>query len=158
MFRPLRRSKKEINENDITHLLSTSRRGILAVNGDGGYPYAIPINYYYDKEKQKIYFHSALSGHKSDALKSSDKVCFTVYGNEQILDEPWAPYMQSVVIFGKCHPIEDPAQVLYQVKRFAMKYYPDEATADREITESLHHMAMYEITIEHICGKQIQEK
>ena len=28
-----------------------------AVNGDDGYPYAIPINYLFDKENQKIFFH-----------------------------------------------------------------------------------------------------
>ena len=83
-----------------------SRRGVLAVNGDDGYPYAIPINYIYDREAQKIYFHGARAGHKVDALKACDKVCFTVYGNESIREEAWAPFMQSTVVFGRCRLVE----------------------------------------------------
>ena len=70
----------------------TARRGVLAVNGDDGYPYAVPINYFYDEAQEKIYFHSARAGHKVDSLTACDKVCFTVYGNESIREEAWAPF------------------------------------------------------------------
>ena len=30
-----------------------------------------------------------------DALKNCDKICFTVYGNETIKEETWAPYTVS---------------------------------------------------------------
>ena len=103
MFRPIRRKKNEISLPAAQQLLREARRGVLAVNGDDGYPYAIPINYLYDEAAQKLYFHGAKVGHKVDALKACDKVCFTVYGNETIKDEPWAPYWQSVVVFGRCH-------------------------------------------------------
>ena len=94
MFRPIRKKKNEIDVNVAQALLQNSRRGVLAVNGDDGYPYAIPVNYLYDTENQKIYFHGARAGHKVDALKACDKICFTVYGNEQIKEEAWAPFMQ----------------------------------------------------------------
>ena len=42
-----------------------------------------------------------------DSLKACDKICFTVYGNETVKEKEWAPYMQSVVIFGRCHLIEN---------------------------------------------------
>ena len=48
MFRPMRRASRAIPEEAAKHLLQQSRRGVLAVNGDNGYPFAIPINYYYD--------------------------------------------------------------------------------------------------------------
>ena len=83
-----------------------ARRGILAVNGREGYPYAIPINYYYDREAQKIYFHGARAGHKVEAIRACDKVCFTVYGGETIREEAWAPYLRSVVVFGRCRLLE----------------------------------------------------
>ena len=103
MFRPIRKKKNEIDVNVAQALLQNSRRGVLAVNGDDGYPYAIPVNYFYDTENQKIYFHGARAGHKVDALKACDKICFTVYGNEQIKEEAWAPFIQSLVVFGRCH-------------------------------------------------------
>ena len=59
MFRPIRRKKNEISLQAAQQLLREARRGVLAVNGDDGYPYAIPINYLYDEAAQKIYFHGA---------------------------------------------------------------------------------------------------
>ena len=144
MFRPIRKKKNEIDVNVAQALLQNSRRGVLAVNGDDGYPYAIPVNYLYDTENQKIYFHGARAGHKVDALKACDKICFTVYGNEQIKEEAWAPFMQSVVVFGRCHLLEAGPKATALLKRFAMKYYPNEQLADEEI--------------EHLSGKEIQER
>ena len=84
MFREMRRKKRELEKTVAEELLRSSRRGVLAVNGDDGYPYAIPINYIYDSEAQKIYFHGARVGYKVDALQRCDKVCFTVYGNQKM--------------------------------------------------------------------------
>ena len=103
MFRELRRKKNAVTDETAKELLKESRRGVLAVIGDEGYPYAVPVNYLYDEENNKIYFHGARSGHKYDSIKANDKVCFTVYGNEIVKDEEWAPYLQSVVVFGRCH-------------------------------------------------------
>ena len=89
MFRPIRRKKKEMDIDAAKELLQCSRRGVLAVNGDDGYPYAVPVNYFYDSDAGKIYFHGARVGHKVDALKASDKVCFTVYGNETVKEEAY---------------------------------------------------------------------
>lgn len=60
MFRDIRKKKNQISTEAAEQLLREARRGILAVNGREGYPYAIPINYYYDREAQKIYFHGAV--------------------------------------------------------------------------------------------------
>lgn len=156
MFRPIRKMKNEIDVNVAQALLQNSRRGVLAVNGDDGYPYAIPVNYFYDTENQKIYFHGARAGHKVDALKACDKICFTVYGNEQIKEEAWAPFMQSVVVFGRCHLLEAGPKATALLKRFAMKYYPNEQLADEEIEHAGKAVQMFEI--EHLSGKEIQER
>lgn len=158
MFRPIRKKKNQISDEAAKELLRTSRRGVFAVNGDDGYPYAIPINFLYDEDAQKIYFHGSRAGHKVDSLRACDKVCFTVYGNETIRDEPWAPYMQSVVVFGRCRLLESGEESLALVKRFAMKYYPDESLVDIEIAEGGKAVQMYEITIEHYSGKEVQER
>lgn len=55
MFRPLRRKKRAITDEEARELLATCKRGVFAVNGDDGYPYAIPVNYFFDAEHDKIY-------------------------------------------------------------------------------------------------------
>lgn len=159
MFRAIRNKINEIDRSATEALLMSNRRGILAMNGDNGYPYAIPINYFYDNETQKIYFHGAKAGNKVDALKASDKVCFTVYGNETIDEsEPWAPYVQSAVVFGRCHLLEPGPESIARLKDFAMKYYPNEELVDEQIALAGRATQIFEITIEHMSGKQVQEK
>ena len=158
MFRPMRRKKNEISREAAEELLRTSRRGVLAVIGDDGYPYAVPVNYYYDSENQRIIFHGSRVGHKADAIRNCDKVCFTVFGNERVMEEEWAPYVQSTVVFGRCRMIENREETLAEVKRLAMKYYPDEETAEEEIARSGNAVQIYEIEIEHISGKEVQER
>ena len=82
MFMPIRKKKNDIGAEAAEQLPIHCRRGILAMSGMVGYPYAVPINFYFDKESYKIYFHSAKAGHKIEALRACDKLCFTVYGNE----------------------------------------------------------------------------
>ena len=158
MFREMRRKKNEISIDMAKQLLASSRRGVLAMNGDDGYPYAIPVNYLYDDKAQRIYFHGAKTGHKVDALRACDKVCFTVYGNETVRTESWAPFMQSVVVFGRCHLMDAGSEATQRLKQFAMKYYPSEQLVDEEIAHAGKAVQVFEIEIEHMSGKEIQER
>jgi len=158
MFRTIRKKKNELTVKAAEALLQSSRRGILAVNGDDGYPYAIPVNYFYDGDARRIYFHGAKAGHKVDALRACDKVCFSVYGNERIKEEAWAPFMQSTVVFGRCHLVEDHAKSMVLLKQLAMKYYPSEQLADEEIASTGKAAQLFEIEIEHLSGKEVQER
>ncbi len=158
MFRAVRKKKNEISQDEAKNLLRSSRRGVLAVNGDEGYPYAIPINYLYDEENNKIIFHGAKAGHKVDSIKKNDKICFTVFGNETFIEENWAPYLQSVVVFGRCHLVENRDDTISLVKKFALKYYPNEDMVNEEIANSGKGVQMFEIKIEHLSGKKVQER
>lgn len=158
MFRKIRKKKNELDINATEKLLLDSRRGVLAMNGDEGYPYAIPINYVYDEDNKKIYFHGARVGHKIDALRACDKVCFTVYGNETIKEETWAPFMQSTVVFGRCHLMENDEKAMALLKFFAIKYYPNEQMVDEEIAQAGKAVQLFEIEIEHLSGKEVQER
>ena len=159
MFRTVRKTAHEIRVEDAKKLLRESRRGVLAVNGDDGYPYAVPINYLYDEETQVIIFHGSKVGHKVDALKRSDKVCFTVYGNETVeTDEAWAPFLESAVVFGRCHLVADRGESDALCRKFAMKYYPTEKMVDDEVATSGKAVRMFRLQIEHISGKKVQER
>lgn len=158
MFRPMRRMKRAISDEDARGLLAEGRRAVLAVNGDDGYPFAFPIDYRFDADANKIYFHGAKAGQKVDALRRSDKVCLTVMGNERLEDGEWASYVQSVVVFGRCRLVDDAAKTEAEVRRLALKYYPSAEEVERELEKYLSAVQLYEIEIEHLTGKQAQEK
>lgn len=158
MFRPMRRSKKEISTEAAKQLLLRQRRGVLAVCGDNGYPYAVPINYFYHPKTEKIYFHGAQAGHKADALRACSKVCFTVYGNETLKKESWAPFVQSVVVFGQCNLLKNSPQTTALLKQLALKYCPNEQLVEEEIARAGKAVQLFEICIEKLSGKEVQEK
>ena len=85
-------------------------------------------------------------------------MCFTVYGNETIKEDVWAPFVQSVVVFGRCRLVENGPEALARLKQFAMKYYPEEQLVDEEIAKAGRAAQLFEIEIEHLSGKEVQEK
>lgn len=157
-FRPLRRTNNAISEEAAKDLLKNEKRAVLAMNGEGGYPYAIPVNYYYDRENNKIYFHGAKQGQKYDLLDQDDKVCFTVYGNERHVEDDWAPILQSTVVFGRCKKLETNEETLDLLRKVALRYYPSKDEIEEEIASASTRVQIFEITIDHLCGKQVKEK
>ena len=158
MFRPIRKKKNEISPELAKQLLASARRGVLALNGEDGYPYAIPINYRYCEDENRIYFHGARAGYKVDLLKRSDRVCFTVCGDEAVKDEPWAPYVRSAVVFGRCRLLEPSPRTTQLVRQFAEKYYPSAELIEQELATAGKAVQMFEIEIEHLSGKEVQER
>lgn len=67
----MRRKRQQLSEEESISILERATSGTLALLGDGGYPYAVPISYVY--ADGRLYFHSALTGHKVDAVKACDK-------------------------------------------------------------------------------------
>lgn len=153
----MRRFKQALSKEECGQLLSTEKRGVLAVNGDGGYPYAFPINFYYSAADNAIYFHSAREGHKIDSLKNSDKVCFTAHDSGE-KSEDWSYFVKSVVVFGTAEEVTDESEKREKAKLFGMKYYPTEEELDKEIEKALCRVRITKISIAHITGKRVHEK
>ena len=154
----MRRIKQQITEEECLDVLAKEKRGILAVNGEGGYPYAVPVNFFCDTKTGKIYFHGAKSGHKLDAVKADDKVCFTTWDDGYLVEGDWAYHVSSCVVFGRASLVTDTDIALEKIRKFAMKYYPTVEEIDAEIRKSFAAAQMVMIDIEHISGKKVHEK
>lgn len=74
MFREMRRKKQLLSTADTIAVLNRMTSGVLALLGDNDYPYAVPISYVY--HENTLYFHSALAGHKVDAIAQNSKASF----------------------------------------------------------------------------------
>lgn len=158
MFREIRRTKNGISVEEAKELLRNNRRAALSVNGDDGYPYTIPVNFYYEEEENRIYFHSAKAGHKIDSIKASDKICFTTWNDGYLEDGDWAFYVLSCVVFGRARLIEDRKITEEKVRKLALKYYPTVEEVEEEIRKDINGVQLVEIEIEHISGKKVHEK
>lgn len=158
MFREIRRVKNQISQEAAKNLLRNNKRAAFSVIGDEGYPYTVPIDFYYDEDENKIYFHSAKKGHKIDAILANDKVCFTTWDDGYLEEGDWAYYVSSCVVFGRAHLVEDVDVAVEKIRKFALKYYPTKEEVEEEIQKDFKAVQMIVIDIEHISGKKIHEK
>ena len=104
MFREMRRKKQVLPEEVCTSILNRGTSGVLALMGDEGYPYAVPMSYVYDDGK--LYFHCAKEGHKLDAVRRCSKASFCVIDQDQIVPEEYTTYFRSVILFGTIRILE----------------------------------------------------
>lgn len=158
MFRSMRRHNQQVTQEECLRILGSSMRGVLAVLGDDGYPYTVPLDFLYDESDGRIYFHGAGEGHKIDAIERCDKVSFCVLGNGVSKHGDWALHITSVVAFGRIRKVTDRMKTLDRVRRLGLKYNPSAEDVDRELEQSKERVLCLEMEIEHITGKLVHEK
>lgn len=156
MFREMRRRNQQLDEAACERILSQARRGVLAVLGDEGYPYAVPMNFLYDDGK--IYFHCAQVGHKLDAIAACDKASFCVMDDGVLEEGSWWYHVNSVIAFGRIRRIEDHGVTISALYKLGKKYFPPDYDVDADIANSSPRVAILELTIEHLSGKHVREK
>ena len=150
MFRDLTRKKNKMNDMELVKLLKEGMFGVLGTISDNGYPYTIPLNYIF--YNNKIYFHSAKIGHKIDNILASEKVSFTVVGNEEIIPEKFSTKYQSVTLFGKAKILSGNKEILFEIIK---KYSPNYLVLGKEYVNKEYDSAIIvEIEIEYITGKE----
>jgi len=155
MFREMRRNKQSLNEDEIEKVLNRCTNGVLACIGDNDYPYAVPLSYVY--HNGKIYFHSAKSGHKVDAITKNSKVSFAVVDEDRIVSAEYTTYFRSVIAFGKAR-IAEGNEHLDAFRALVEKYSKDQKAEDkeREIINCKNALIIA-IDISHITGKEAIE-
>ena len=158
MFREMRRKNCVISTEAAAKILRDGEFGVLALTGDDGYPYAVPINY--AVEGNKIYFHSAKTGHKLDAIRRNDKASFCVVDKHDVIAEEFTTYFTSAIAFGRIKIIEDNADPdkLRGLELLADKY-SSTASPERRAKElgRLDALFVLVMTIEHLTGKAARE-
>ena len=118
-FREVARKKRALPAEECIRLLTEQKRGVLAVLGDDDYPYALPINHFYDSESGKLYFHSGKAGHKIDAMNRHNKASFCVYDKGYREPDKWALNIKSVIVFGTLEPVADYEEAMALCRRLS---------------------------------------
>ena len=159
MFREMRRFRQQVSTEVCKQVLKTERRAAFSVIGDDGYPYTVPINFYYDEADGKIYFHGAQTGHKLDAVRRCNRVCFTTWNAGTRRAGHWEWDVTSVVAFGRVSLVTDPGEVRDRLRQLAEKYYPTVDEVAQEMNRSEDKpVQVFAIEIEHMTGKLVNER
>ena len=154
MERKMRRFRQELSPAESIEILRKGKVAVMAVSGDEGYPYAVPLNYVYDNGY--IYLHSASQGHKIDALKRNPKCSVCVIERDDIIPEEFTSYFRSVIAFGKAEFITEHADKLRALQLLCEKYSPG-IDSRNEIDKCLNAVMIIGIRLESINGKEAIE-
>ena len=148
MFRQLTRKKQSLPTFRIVEILKKEKRGVLSVLGDNGYPYGLPINYWYNEENGRLYFHSGKKGHKNDAIAVNNKVSFCVMDEGYRNEGEWALNISSVIIFGKIQIVESFEEAMKRLEEVLRSLEAGEVPIDRTL-------ALYEegVSLVKLCNK-----
>ena len=133
-FREMRRKRQQLSNDESVAILEKATAGTLALLGDEDYPYTVPISYvYYDG---KLYFHSALAGHKVDAIRKCDKASFCVIEQDDVQPKKYTTFFRSVIAFGRIHIIEDEQEKLETARAIELLKQREQSQASLNSAES----------------------
>lgn len=156
MGKKMRRFKQLLSEDESIAILQSTTSGVLALCGEDMQPYGVPLSHVYDNGK--LYFHSALSGHKLELLNQNANASFTVIAQDELHPEKYTTYFRSVIAFGSVRIIEDDAEKLRTLEILGRRCNPNDAEGlNNEISRGISRCLMLEMTIDRITGKQAIE-
>lgn len=157
MFREMRRKNQKLSQEVCERILHRATSGVLAVSGDDGYPYAVPLSFAF--ADGCLYFHVAKSGHKLDALRRNPKASFCIIDQDQVVPQEYTTYFRSVIAFGSVRILEKEEDTRRGLDHLANKYCTNETRESREREIGALSKALYvvEMRIAHLTGKQAKE-
>ena len=155
----MRRKDKEIIDSiEIDEILSTAKIGRLGTSFNDK-PYITPVNFVHDIDK--VFIHSANSGHKLDNVRSNPNVCFEVEEVERpVIKEPICAstvIYRSVIMFGTIRFVDNKLQKIDALKKLIEKY-TNKPFLDSFTDSALGRVTVLEITVENISAKQSPAK
>lgn len=153
-MRPMRRANQALDAATCEAVLRRGRTGVLAVTGEDGWPYAVPLNYVY--AGGTLWFHCATEGHKVEAIRREPRVSFCVVDQDTVLPERFSTAYRSVIVFGTARIVREDAERRAAIQALTDKYCPD---VPREACEAFiaKHEAntlVLALTPTHISGKE----
>lgn len=156
MFRPMRRFRQQLPQEEAESILRRTTSGVLALLGDEDYPYAVPLSHVY--HNGKLYFHGAMDGHKADAVRRHPKASFCVIAADDVVPQRFTTHFESVIAFGRVREVKDPQEKREAIEALALRYGAQHMARGRaEIKDEWDRLLMIVLDIEHMTGKQSRE-
>ena len=157
MFRPMRRARQALSPQECQDILRRGTSGVLALAGDDGYPYAVPLSYVY--AGGKLYFHCAKAGHKLDAIARNPRASFCVVGQDIVAPLEYTTHYRSVIAFGRMTLVEGAEEARCALEQLGLKYAPMDSAQNRAayIEQDWDGVQVLKLTIEHLTGKECVE-
>lgn len=150
-----RKDREIINREEVLDVLSKCDTVRIGVYGKE-FPYVVPVSFGLSVRDNVpiVYFHCAKQGLKVDLLKENPNVCLEgdiFHGIVQTAHGITTRY-ESVIGFGTCTFVEEPAEVIYGMQSILDHYGYSDYPLNH--CSSLNHMLLGKIVLEKMTGKR----
>jgi nitroimidazol reductase NimA-like FMN-containing flavoprotein (pyridoxamine 5'-phosphate oxidase superfamily) len=156
----IRRAEYACDETWIREFLAQAEMGHLATHWEEQ-PFITPLLFWYDDDRQAIYFHSATAGRLNANSQRHPQACFEASRMGKLLASnvalEFALQYESVVAFGDLRLVVEEAEKLHALYSLIGKYFSGMTPGEeyRPITEQeLRRTAVYALSISSWSGKR----
>ena len=153
MFRPMRRFKQQLSREECLELLEKEKRGVLSLLGDEGYPYGVPLDFWYNPQDGCLYFHCAPEGKKLSCIARWPEATLTAAeaGEGDFFSVCYA----SAVLRGRITVVEDEGEKYEALLAITRRYCPDlMGEADDYLRRRLKDTCVCRLDLREITGKE----
>lgn len=156
MFKEMRRHQQKLSIQENENILKKATSGVLAVSGEDGYPYAVPMSFAFNQKR--LIFHCAKAGHKLESMIRNDKVSFCVIDQDLVIPKEYTTYFRSVIVFGRARILLDEKEKQEAFEILATKYSPNDKEGRlAEIHKLFKQTVIVVLDIEYMSGKEAIE-
>lgn len=156
MFREPRGSvlgNPQLSQEEIAELFGHCQYGTLAVNGEHGYPIAVPVNVAY--HEGAVYFHTAQRGEKMDCIRRDPRVCLNVYEEASDIGQQPISAHRSVTIYGQAQILTG-AEMVETLRYIAVAAGMPFKATDEYIMPRMKGIVAVRIRPEHMTGRVVK--
>lgn len=153
MFTEMRLKEQQLSQEETIELLKKVTHGTLAINGEGKYPYSVPVSFVYNNGK--VYFHGAVAGQKYDLLTKNPYVSLSAVALDDVQPDQFTTIYKSVILYGEMRRLEKSDEIQKAMEQTIEKYSPGLMDGGRAfIAAQAGNFCAYELTIAHMTGKR----
>lgn len=153
MDKPMRRSDRQLTDEETLQLFRDAEYGVLSVTDENNMPYGVPMSF--ALSDNVIYFHcSAVGGKRISGIRHDPNACFMVIGDTKLLPQKFATLYMSGIAYGKIEIISDDTEKQKGIEAILQKYSPDHIeNGMKYIASALDKIYVLKLEIEKITGK-----
>lgn len=149
----MRRKERREDEKFAFDVLDKAEFAVISMTDADGLPYCLPISAV--RIGEKLYFHSAESGRKSEAMLKNPNVCITAAADVISAEDKFTTYFKSAVVRGKAVKVTGDEEKTAALKAICERFTPSNMVDfEKAVKMSLPRTAVWRVDIESATGKQ----
>lgn len=153
----MRRSDREVKDiAEISEIIERSEICRVALNGDDGFPYVVPLNFGYCQENGKtvLYFHCAMQGKKLDLIRRDNRASFEMDCSTELVprdnEGECTMAYESVIGRGRIEFVEKEEKI-NALEVLMRHYHKGGFTINKAVAE---HTCCFKLIVDEMTGKR----